>query len=75
MAFRCQSCMVAQSPGTKMKKVVIEIRKVKYEPVKEANGNVRFPEGVETVKELNVCPECYTNGHFQLSVVGSKVLE
>lgn len=75
MSFTCQVCNTPQPARTKPHKVVTEIRNVQYPPVRDNNGNVKkIPIGYETVKELNVCPECFAMNSFRSSVVDSKVL-
>ena len=74
MSFRCENCKVAQPAGTKINKVVSEVRRVKYPQVKSKDGSVRIPEGFETVKELDLCPICAAVG-VGVSVVGSKELK
>lgn len=75
MAFVCGSCKVAQEAGTKPYKVVVEVRNVHYLPVKDENGNVRISAGYETVRELDVCSECFSTKSFNCNMVGNKILE
>lgn len=73
--FKCQSCKQTQPAGTKMNKVVTQIRKVTYPPVKDKEGNItRVPDGFEIVKELCVCPSCSTK-QYNSVLVGSKTIE
>lgn len=72
MAFICESCNTAQAAGTKMEKVVTEVRRVKYPQVKDRDGNIRVPEGLENAKELEVCQVCFGSKSFSSVVVNSK---
>jgi len=74
VSFVCQSCNIAQTPGTKLTKVVTQVRDVQYPAVKDDYGNMRIPVGFEIVKELNFCPECKNTKEFNKVSVGSKVL-
>lgn len=75
MAFRCESCGIPQSSGTKLNKVVTQVRKVTYPAVRDNNGRiVKIPQGYETSREYNMCPECASK-KYEVEVVGSKVLE
>lgn len=63
MSFNCDKCSKFTAPGVPINKVVIETRHKVYEKIyRDKNGFVhtkRF-EGKEIVKELNLCPICFT---------------
>ncbi len=73
MSFKCEVCRETQNHGVKANKQVVEIRKVTYPTVKKKDGNIVIPEGFETVRELDVCPEC-SNKDYRVKVVGEKVI-
>lgn len=74
MAFRCEICGQAQSPRTNIKKVVVATRQVRYPAIVDEYGKfIRFPEGHETVKELNACPDC-AQKQYKIYNIGEKVI-
>ena len=52
MSFECGSCGKQVGPGMKMTIIVVETRPVEYK------NTWPHTYGVETVKEIGVCPEC-----------------
>ncbi len=75
MGFRCGNCHKTQDAKTKENKVVTQIRKVIYSPVKDNNGKItKIPEGYEIVKELSLCPKCSTL-EFKLEIVDNKIIQ
>ena len=60
MSFRCEFCGKVQPPGTKLKKIITEIREV-GSPQIEIMGNVGiFLKGApwQIVREKKACPLC-----------------
>jgi hypothetical protein len=75
MSFKCQNCGVPQEPGTKPHKIVTEIRKVIYPPVRDRDGSIKYvPEGFENVCELSICPQCFRLYDFSCNIVGNKMI-
>ena len=62
--FRCQKCDKVTEKHQPMNKAVIETRDRTYETeIKRGKmrGTMRVTKGSEIVKEISVCPDCYTS--------------
>lgn len=59
MSFRCEICEKAQEAGTAPVVQVVEQRRVSY-PQRMKGKKVIDPggSGLETVREVKVCPKC-----------------
>ena len=76
MSFKCQNCGVHQQPGTKPTKIVTQVRKVIYAPVRDRDNSIRYiPEGFENVREINVCQKCKQLEYYCDIVAGTKIIE
>lgn len=76
MSFTCQNCGEHQQPGIKPYKVVTEVRKVIYPPVRDRENNIRYiPEGFENVSEINVCQKCKHLEYYCDIAAGTKIIE
>lgn len=75
MSFICNDCNQPQKDNVKPYKVVSEVRKVLYPSYKKRNGSIVTPEGLETVKELDLCLQCYNESKDSVTrIVETKVL-
>ena len=61
--FRCEECSKITQPNEKQHKKVVETREKTYKN-EDKYGNIKTTKGFETVKEINICEECFqkTNG-------------
>jgi hypothetical protein len=56
--FICEECKNCSDSGDKMNKVPVSYRRVEYPPVTDGSRKVKYPKGLEIVKELKVCNKC-----------------
>ena len=61
--FKCEQCGTITKPGETQHKKVIKVREKNYKN-EDKYGNIKTTKGFETVKEINICEECFqkTNG-------------
>lgn len=65
--FKCEDCGRQTKPGEKMTRVPIEYRRVVYK--NKLGSKVKTSEGVEIVREINVCPTCIDGAEKKLHII------